>query len=59
MLYHGKDCIKKFCASLREHAKKIIDLEKKKMLLLTKEELKSHQDARVCYIYGRRILKKA
>ena len=59
MLFHGKDCIKKFCASLREHAKKIIDLEKKKMLLLTKEELKSHQDARVCYIYGRRILKKA
>ena len=29
-LYHGKDCMKKFCTSLREHAKNIIDLEKKK-----------------------------
>ena len=26
----GKDCIKKFCNSLREHAKTIIDFEKKK-----------------------------
>ena len=30
-----------FCTSLREQAKNIIDFEKKKMLLLTKEELKS------------------
>ena len=28
------------------------------MLLLTKEELKSHQDAKVCYICGKRILKR-
>ena len=28
------------------------------MLLLTKEELKSHQDVKVCYICGKRILKK-
>ena len=28
------------------------------MLPLTKEELKSHQDARNCYIFGKRILKK-
>ena len=28
--------------SLREHAKNIIDLENRKMLPLTKEELKSH-----------------
>ena len=33
-------------------------LKRKKMLLLTKEELKSHQDAKVCYICGKRILKK-
>ena len=26
--------------------------------MLTKEELKSHQDSKVCYIYGKRILKK-
>ena len=39
-LYRGKDCMKKFCTSLREHAKNIIDFEKIKMLPLTKEELK-------------------
>ena len=50
--------MKKFCESLREHAKNIIDFEKKKMLLLTKEELKSNQDAKVCYICGKRFLKK-
>ena len=57
-LYRGKDCMKKFCTSLREHAKNIIDFEKKEMLPLTKEELKSYQDAKVCYICGKRILKK-
>ena len=30
----------------------------KRMLKLTKEELKSHQEAKSCYIYGKRILKK-
>ena len=28
-LYRGKDCMKKFCTSLREHANNIIDFEKK------------------------------
>ena len=28
--YLGKDVMKKFCESLREHAKKIINFEKKK-----------------------------
>ena len=46
--------MKKFC----EHAKNIIDFENKKMLPLRKEELKSHQDARNCYICRKRILKK-
>ena len=57
-LYRGKDSVKKFCEYLREHAKNIIDFEKKKMLPLTKEELNSHQDAKVCYSCGKRILKK-
>ena len=35
-----------------------IDSEKKKMIPLIKEELKSHQDAKVCYICGKRFLKK-
>ena len=44
--------------NLWEHAKNIIDFEKKKMSPLT-EELKSHQDAKVCYILGKKNLKKA
>ena len=28
------------------------------MLLLIKEELKSHQDAKVCHIFGKRFLKE-
>ena len=31
-LYRGKDCMKKFCDFLKEHAKNIILLEMKKML---------------------------
>ena len=42
--------MKKFYTFLREHATNVINFEKNKMLLLTKEELKSHQDAKVCYI---------
>ena len=57
-LYCGKDCTKNFCASsLREQAKSIIGFEKKRILPLTKEELESHQDAKVCCICGKRILK--
>ena len=50
--------MKKFCGNSREDAKNIIDFEKKKMLPLTKKELKSHQDSKIYYIYGKRILKK-
>ena len=57
-LYPGKGCMKKFCESLRKHLKNIIDFEKKKMLPLTKEEVKSHQDPKVCYISGKTFLKK-
>ena len=57
-LFWGKDCMRQFCESLRKHAKSIIDFERKEMLLLTKEELKSYQDAKVCYICGKIILKK-
>ena len=46
-----------FCESLREPANYITDFGKK-MLPLTKVELKSNQDTKVCYICGKRILKK-
>ena len=58
ILYRRKNCMKKFSESLREHTKSIIDFEKKKMLPLTKEELKSYQDAKVCYICVKRISQK-
>ena len=57
-LYCGEGCMKKFCTSLRKHATDVINFEKKKMLPLTKEELKSYQNAKVCYICGRSFLKK-
>ena len=50
--------MKKFGESLRKEAKNILDFEKKILLLLIKEELKSHQGAKACFICGKRILKK-
>ena len=38
--YRGKDCMKKFCKDLTEHATKIINYEKKDMIPLTKKEEK-------------------
>ena len=59
-LYCRKYCRKNFCSSLRQHATNILNFEKKrKMLPLTKEELKLHRDARKCYILLRKNLKKA
>ena len=36
--YRGNDCMKKFCKDLREHATKIINYEKEKVIPLTTEE---------------------
>ena len=57
-LYPGQDCVKKFCSSLKEHATNIISFEEKKMLPLTTKELKSQQDAKVCSICGKALMKK-
>ena len=35
-MYRGKDCMKKFCESLRDHAIKIINIKKKKNDVITK-----------------------
>ena len=48
--YRGDNCMKKFCKDLREHATKIINYEKKKMIPLTKKEEKNHNKQKVCYI---------
>ena len=58
VLYREKYCMKNFFTPLKEHVKNIINFEKKKMLPLPKEEPKSHEDVKVCYIFRKRILKK-
>ena len=48
--YRGDDCMKKFYKDLREHAMKIINYEKKKMMPLTTEEKIYHNKQKICYI---------
>ena len=48
--YKGKNCMKNFCLDLREHATKIINYEKKEMILLAKQEKRAHLIQRRCYI---------
>ena len=50
-VYRGKDCIKKFCEFVREHAMKIINFEKEKKKLLTEEHKESYENAKICYIF--------
>ena len=47
--YRGKDCMKKSCKDLREHATKIINYEKKKMISLTTEENIHYNEQKICY----------
>ena len=49
-VYRGKDYMKKFCEHLREHTMKIINFAEKKMKLLTNEQQKSYENAKICYI---------
>ena len=48
--YRKDDCMKKFSKDLREHATKIINYEKKKMISLTTEEKIHHNKQKICYI---------
>ena len=48
--YRDKDYMKKFCKDLKEHATRIINYEKKKIIPLTKEEKVNYNDQKVCYI---------
>ena len=50
--------MKRFCTSLRDHAKDIINFEKKKYYRQQKKELHAHLDAKMCYICEKRMLKK-
>ena len=42
--------MKKFCEFLREHAMKIINFKKKKMIVLPKQQQESYENAKICYI---------
>ena len=46
----GDDCMKNFCKDLREHAMKIINYEKKRMVPLTTEEKIHYNKQKICYI---------
>ena len=49
-IYRGKNCMKKFCESFKEHSMKIINFKKKKMKLLTQEQQESYENVKICYI---------
>ena len=49
--YRGKDCMKKFCKDLREHATRIINYERKKMVPLTTKEKINYNKEKICYIF--------
>ena len=51
-VYRGKDCTKKFCEVLREHAMKLIHFKKKKMKLLTKNQQESYENSKIGYIFN-------
>ena len=56
--YRGKDCMKKFCKDLKEHATKIINREKKKMIPLTTKEERDYYKQKICYICKKEFDKK-
>ena len=50
-VYRGKDCMKMFCESLREHANEYNEFKKKKMKLLTKKQQESYKkDKNLLYL---------
>ena len=49
-VYRSKDCMKKFCESLREHAIKMFNFKKKKMKLLREKQQESYENATICCI---------
>ena len=58
-IYRGKDCMKKFCEFLREHAMKIINFQKKKMKLVTKKQQVSYENVKIFYICKKKKKMKA
>ena len=57
--YRGDDCMEKFCKNLREHATKIINYEKKKMIPLTRKEEKNYNKQKRIVTYVKKNLIQA
>ena len=47
--------MKNFFLDLKDHATKVINYEKKELILLTKEETNMHNQQKVCYICKKRF----
>ena len=45
-----KDCIKRFCNDLKEHATEIINHKEKEMTTLTSDEISLYESKKVCHI---------
>ena len=56
--YRGKDRMKKFRKDLREHATRIINYKKKKMIPLTIKEEIDYNKQKICYIFKKEFDKK-
>ena len=50
--------MKKFCESLREHVMKILNFKKKKINLLTNEQQKLYENAKIYYICNEKFEEK-
>ena len=48
-VYRDKDCMKKFCESLRQQIMKITNFKTKMMKLFTNEQQKSYENAKIFY----------
>ena len=56
--YRSKNSIKRFFKDLKEHAAKIINCEKRKMISITDEKNRSYEKQNICYIYKKGFDKK-
>ena len=57
-VFRGKDYMKRFSESLREHTMNIISFIKKEMKLLTKQQQESYENAKICYIFKEKFENK-
>ena len=48
--YRGRDCMKRFCADLKEHVTRITNYEMKPMDPLTEDEKESNENQKLCHI---------